>query len=167
MRSTYWAVVVAFAIAMSPCGCERGERSAGPSEVLDIKPFFGQSREEVTKGLGKPSGDFGYELVWEREKTPSALRRLVLVFRQEEEPSTCWYVHGTVETTEDLESVPDLLGLGELDGQCTRSTFRANVPGAVTSVKLAGTIGPYEVRIVAADASGVSKRCKNFHVKLR
>ena len=166
MRRTYWVVAVAFAIAMSAYGCERGERPAGPSEVLDIKPFFGQRREEVTKGLGKPSGDFGYELVWEREKTPPALRRLVLVFRQEEGPSTCWYVHGTVETTEDLESVPDLLGLGGLEGECTRSTFRANVPGAVRSVRLEGTIGPYEVRIVAADAPGVSKRYKNFHVKL-
>ncbi len=167
MMRTYCAVVVAFAILIWPCGCERSERSAGPSEVFDITPFFGQSREEVTKGLGEPSGDFGYELIWEREKTPPPLRRLVLAFRQDEGPGTCWYVHGTVETAEDLESVPDLLGLGGLERDCTRDTFRADVPGAVRSVSLEGTIGPYEVRIMAADASGVSKRYKNFHVKLR
>ena len=166
MMRTYCAVVVAFAFAIWPCGCERSGRSAAPSELFDITPFFGQSREEVTKGLGEPSGDFGYQLFWEHDRTSPPLRRLVLEFPQDEGRGICWYVSGTVETGEDLESVPNLLGLGGLERDCTRETFRADVTGAVQSVMLKDTIGPYEVRIVAADAPGVSKRYKNFHVKL-
>lgn len=167
MRRTHWVVVLAFGVATLPCGCERGEGPAGSSVVLDIKPFFGQSREEVLQTLGEFSFDFGYELIWERDRTPTPFTRLVLEFREKGEASPCWYVHGTIETAEDLESVPELLGLGALERGWTVISSRANIRGAVRTAFLKGKIGPYDVDIAVPDAPGVSKRYKNFHVKLR
>lgn len=164
---TCFIVISAVVTGMFLSGCGSREQSPESAEMFDVKPFFNKKKAEVVKMLGEPSADFGYDLIWEAEKAPSPLRRLILVFRAANGAESCWHVHGTIETGEDLERVPDLLGLAGLERECTRTPFRANVPGAVKSVKLECKVSPYTVSIIEADAPGVSKRYKNFHVKLR